>query len=465
MGCSLIVLTRLAFILKGSLHFDSDQAIIGLMASDIAEGKSFPFYFWGQRYLMAVESWWVAPFFRMFGATIANLKFPLLLLNLITYLLLYNSLVRSKEASPRNSFIILMPFASASVVLSSRLVEAQGANIEPLLYVAILWFLRKRPFLLGSLSGLLFVHREFVLYPLATLLISHFLFVETEPKKNSFSYYFLVGIPFVVFVSLLRILGNHLTPFVAESRASTLSFGKPLKCFWNIITATIPTLFGFESHTFREFNIISDISPLPLTLRILSAIILVWLTVKSFQLFRRSNFSFFKKSPLSFYWLLTGAFALIAYVLVSPGDDLMTFRYQLVGLYFFLGFFAFISQTRLNRMGLAVLMCFGLINAIRSSQLAWEQAYHPPHDDYSELENALALEKANVGWGDYWVSYYLTFASQKKLLFITKNCRTPNWEKIVENSPKPRLTIQKETCSNGKKVARWYLCTVDSYGQ
>ena len=457
LGCGLILLTRLAFVLKGPLHFDSDQAIMGLMASDIAEGKSFPFYFWGQRYLMALESWWVAPFFWFFGATITTLKFPLLLLNLFTYLILYESLVRSKEASFKDAFLILLPLTSTSVVLSSRLVEAQGANIEPLLYVSILWLIRTHPFLLGALSGIFFVHREFSLYPLVALLICHYLFSENSLKKK-LTFYFLVFVTFVSGVVLLKSLGNQLTPIGIEVTSKTLSFGKPLKCFWNVISDTLPAFFGFESHSYREFNLLSDISALPVAVRWLGILFLFGIILKSFYLLKKSRLSFFKQHPLPFYWLLTGGLALMAYVFISPGDDLMTFRYQLVGIYFFLGLFALVFHTQLRTQVLCVLICFALLNSARAIELAWEQFSHPPHDEYSELAEALAHQHLTIGWGDYWVSYYLTFASKKSLFFATKNSRTPDWEKIIEISPERKVTIQKEPCTNGNKVVKWYLC-------
>src|SRR6185295_9712056 len=60
-------------------HFDSDQAVFGLMARDLAAGRSFPMFMYGQRYLLAVSVWLCAPLFAALGASITTLKLPLFL--------------------------------------------------------------------------------------------------------------------------------------------------------------------------------------------------------------------------------------------------------------------------------------------------------------------------------------------------------------------------------------------------
>lgn len=51
--------------------FDSDQASFGLMAKHIAEGRAFPIFIYGDRYMLAVQAWFAAPLFAVlpFGAT------------------------------------------------------------------------------------------------------------------------------------------------------------------------------------------------------------------------------------------------------------------------------------------------------------------------------------------------------------------------------------------------------------
>ncbi|HXM74251.1 MAG TPA: hypothetical protein VN904_03165 [Chthoniobacterales bacterium] len=43
-------LTRFAILLLARTHVHSDEAVIGLMAKHISEGRYFPFYMYGQAY-------------------------------------------------------------------------------------------------------------------------------------------------------------------------------------------------------------------------------------------------------------------------------------------------------------------------------------------------------------------------------------------------------------------------------
>ena len=41
-------------------QFDSDQAVIGLMAKHLSEGRAFPVFMYGQSYILGVQSWMAA---------------------------------------------------------------------------------------------------------------------------------------------------------------------------------------------------------------------------------------------------------------------------------------------------------------------------------------------------------------------------------------------------------------------
>src|SRR5664279_3000771 len=85
---SLVVFRSIVWIAFEQSHFDSDQAVVGLMAKHLAEGRAFPLFFYGQHYMLAVEAWLAAPVFLAAGASVAALKLPLLLINLATCVLL-----------------------------------------------------------------------------------------------------------------------------------------------------------------------------------------------------------------------------------------------------------------------------------------------------------------------------------------------------------------------------------------
>ncbi len=152
------------FVFEPSLDFDSDQAIFGLMAKHLVEGRAFPLFMYGQNYMPAVEEWLAAPIFLLFGASVAALKLPLLFINVAVGLLLVWLFERELGLRPvyglvASLFFVLAPPGTVGVLLATN-----GGNVEPLLYVLLLWALRRRALWFGLIAGLGFIHREFTLY-------------------------------------------------------------------------------------------------------------------------------------------------------------------------------------------------------------------------------------------------------------------------------------------------------------
>src|SRR6476646_4598334 len=64
---TLTLFRALVYLLFEQVGFDSDQAIIGLMAKHLSEGRAFPLFLYGQTYMLAVEPWTADPFFGAGG--------------------------------------------------------------------------------------------------------------------------------------------------------------------------------------------------------------------------------------------------------------------------------------------------------------------------------------------------------------------------------------------------------------
>lgn len=77
-AATVLFLAALAFraplILRGETLLHSDEAIVGLMAQDIAEGVRFPIYFYGQRYMGALEAYVVAALLPFFANPVHALR-------------------------------------------------------------------------------------------------------------------------------------------------------------------------------------------------------------------------------------------------------------------------------------------------------------------------------------------------------------------------------------------------------
>ena len=76
------LVSRLIILVLSQRHVHSDEAIIGLMAKHISEGRYFPFYMYGQDYNAgaAWEAYIAAIPFKLFGVGVVPLKLAILML-------------------------------------------------------------------------------------------------------------------------------------------------------------------------------------------------------------------------------------------------------------------------------------------------------------------------------------------------------------------------------------------------
>src|SRR5437660_1838419 len=82
---------RLVILFVSQTHLTSDEAIIGLMAKHIVEGRYFPFYFYGISYnaSCAWEAYLAVIPFAIAGVGVVTLKIPTVLLSLVCLALFY----------------------------------------------------------------------------------------------------------------------------------------------------------------------------------------------------------------------------------------------------------------------------------------------------------------------------------------------------------------------------------------
>src|SRR6185295_10304214 len=67
------------------------------------------------------------------------------------------------------AFVPALFFVAAPVSISGQLFAAQAGTIEPFVYIAALWFLRRRPLWFGIVLAIGFRNREFTVYALPAL--------------------------------------------------------------------------------------------------------------------------------------------------------------------------------------------------------------------------------------------------------------------------------------------------------
>lgn len=166
-----LVLFRSAVFVFFEGAFDSDQAIVALMAKHLSEGRTFPVFTYGQDYQLAIEAWLAAPLFWLFGPSVFLLKLPLLLVNLALAPLLIRLLERELGLRPMVGLLIASPFVLAPPGTAIYFLEASGGQVEPLFVVLLLWVTRYRPLTFGVILAFGFLQRVFTAYALGALVL------------------------------------------------------------------------------------------------------------------------------------------------------------------------------------------------------------------------------------------------------------------------------------------------------
>ena len=80
---ALVVMRSAVFVFWSGSHFDSDQAVTGLMAKHLSELRAFPVFLYGQTYMLEVEAWLAAPLMAVAEAATAKMLMSRLLYMLL----------------------------------------------------------------------------------------------------------------------------------------------------------------------------------------------------------------------------------------------------------------------------------------------------------------------------------------------------------------------------------------------
>ncbi|MCB9855816.1 MAG: glycosyltransferase family 39 protein [Phycisphaerales bacterium] len=162
---AIALVARWPFVSVGETLLHSDEAIVGIMAQDIAAGQQFPIYFYGQRYMGSLEAYTVAAFSAIFDNPIQALRFApafyLALIVLTQYLMLKRWFGRAGGLVGAAALIACSP------MFMQWSISARGGYVEIMLWGSMLlfaygeWFVEPIPvshrslrkFLFGAITG------------------------------------------------------------------------------------------------------------------------------------------------------------------------------------------------------------------------------------------------------------------------------------------------------------------------
>jgi hypothetical protein len=465
----LVVLGRSAvFVVWPESYFDADQAIFGLMAKHLAELRAFPLFMYGQSYILGVEAWLAAPLFAVFGASPMLLKLPLLVLNGVIAWLLVRTFERDMGLRPLAAAVATLPFALPSVALAAIYVEPSGGNLEPYLYVVLIWLLRDRPIWCGVVFAIGFLQREFTLYGLVALLCleaaDRTLFTRPGLMRRAG----MLGTASIVWLGIqaLRLVSSGSGPgtsidnlygasnnILELAGRTCLSPATAVRGAERLFSIHWPALLGASPYRLSAFAIESSGSQgaawsswLPAMFVLLS---LLGVAVRYARAPRPAAPRF------AMYLVLVGTCSVAGYVLGRCGEvNFFGLRYELLSILGIVGLAGWFLHTRppgalVAAWGL-VLAAWLTVLAVPHVRLAAEYARHAPVPAKRRLIEVLEARHVRYGIADYWIAYYITFLTRERMIFASIEVqRIRTYNRIVEEHAAEAVRLSRKPCPGG----------------
>jgi hypothetical protein len=474
---TLLVLARcVVFTLWSQAAFNSDHAVVGLMAKHLAEGRSFPLFFYGQSYMLGVEAWLAALVFLLTGPSVSGLQLPMVLMNVLTAGVLLVLLRRELGLGQGYAFLASLPFVVAPPATALALVEANGGSVEAFLYVLALWVLRRRPALAGAVLGVGFLHREFTIYAVPALVAVRCVQWPLPRFGATWRYAFAFAAAFLGVWAGVQLLSAWSSPFGPGTRVATFAVrhtnvGELAQrtCF---AAARLPhrfdalwsnhldILFGTGPHSLAALGINSatvgqgamHASAIAVTVAVALGAVLALRLCSGGTLVRDLSFAVFLG--------LVGVASMTVYAAVGcdPINE-STLRYDLLGVLLavagFATFFAVEPSRALRRSAGVALMAWACLGGTSHARLLTEYLVNAPAPDAERAAERLVVDGVRHARGNYAVAYRLTFLSGERIR-ITPEAPVRILE-YATRAPGERLEIvQDEPCAGGVQLAGTY---------
>ena len=480
----IVTLRVLVYLTFEQLAFDSDQAVVGLMAKHLTEGRAFPLFYYGLTYMLGVEAWVAVPFFFIAGPTVLALRLSMLAWNLAFGFLIIAGLQRAAGLRPWSALVPALFFLAAPASVSRQLVAAQGGNIEPFVYIGALWFLRRHPLWFGTLLAIGFRNREFTLYA-APVLLALELFAGELNRARVRDWLMSLAMFFAVWESI-----EALKPFADLTGPGTR--GQLLGGFSGSQISNLTDRFNWQSGALGErvrgmggelmawFTGASQIdSGLPIRDQpwlvwagslgiLLAGGRLIWLLVRP-QAAPASERTFFHglaakvaRAEFAFYILGVGAIAIAAFMAGKPGVPGYS-RYVLLGVLVPIGLTAALlrleSRRILRQLVTAVVVAWGALMIVEHTSVLMTYVRDPPPNPVRDMADHLVAQHIPVATAGYWGAYAISFIARERVRIASSDVvRIQEYQDLFFDRSSEAILISEKACPGGERVARWYVC-------
>jgi len=459
--------------------FNSDEAIVALMARHINQGK-IPTFFYGQAYMGSLDAMLIAIGFRVFGENVWVIRFVQGLLyagTILTTIVLANRLLKSKRASLYAGLIMAIPPINVSLYSTVSLggygemllignllllgglsiieqVRNSKAGLNKEIYLGL--------FLWGIGAGFAFwIIGLTLVYTLPVILILFWYLI----KKNSWKTFLpAMALLFGGMIGsspwwLSAIQADGLLFFTELAGGAIKGSGtgswmlNPLKRALNLFIFGGTVLIGLRPPW--------DIRWLMLPL--LPLVLIFWLSVFIFSIKRVIS----NQEDIGIRILAIMGLVLTAGFLFTPYGDDPSGRYFLpliVPMALFCASFLstqFPERRFLEYGILSVVLIFNLGGTVQSVSrippgitTQFDKVAQIDQRDMTELITFLEDNDIHTGYSNYWVSYPLAFLSKEEMIFLP---RLPYHEDFRYTARDDRYSPYREIVKDADQLA--YITT------
>ncbi len=475
---ALVVVRTLPYVIWGTLAFDADQAVVGLMSKHIAEFRALPVYQYALPYVVMVSAYVTAPFMWLFGPTIFALKLPLLLMNVGVGLLVIIAIVRA-GLRPAVAVASSLPVLLTSAVVNASLMDALGMTVEPLLFVIVLWYARRSPVLFGVTAALGFHVREFVAYGVAAIVAVDVLDGDafSAAGRRRWVLCALAALGTTAAISGVARYASIRGPdtwLVQELEGNLSTLGgafcfAPRQAWRNIqelVLSYLGILLGAVPRPLADAAVQTRVwQGLPGAWAVfggwmLVIVALIVTRVKTLWTRRHQDVV-----QLGLFLALVGFQSIFVYTISRCGPlSLITVRYALMGVFLPTGLALLawaVDPPRAIRTGLvAAFVALAGLNGWTHLRLWQEQVAGAPVPNRVQLVEALEAQGIRYARSDYWTAYYVDFLSQERVIVGADTLsRVDVYERALAQHATEVVRLSTEPCGDTPPiVAGYYVC-------
>ena len=483
-----VLFRSIVFTLWEQARFDSDEAVLGLMAKHLSELRAFPVFMYGQHYILGVQAWMAAPVFRVVGPSVAALKLPLVFVNIAVAVLLVRILIKEAGLRPALAAVASLFFALAVPGTASELLRAYGGSVEPILYVLLIWLARERPVLMGLVLGIGFLHREFTIYAYGALLLVELLnrSLLKPPTWLKHAVALAAAGATMTLVNVAKQFSSAAGPRTTIEQvltpATNLAELDARMCvdvatvpagLWAVATNHWAWLFGLHPQGVVEFGVnASSIQGMPglwgvmLMLVVLVVVRLAGAGRLFLQLARAEGSpTLLDRLRFPIYLTSTGLASAFMYAVGRCGViSIFTIRYDLFSVLIPIGlvaaFFAVERRRRLTLAAVILVSIWALVSVFGHGRLLAEYLTRTPRNRDREAIAELNKRQIRYGTADYWIAYRLTFLSNERIILAaTGVSRIYDYNRVVAAHRANPIHLSRQPCPEGPKLADGvYLC-------